>query len=402
MAQKENQSLPEKIYLLFSSPRFRFLLIALLFLSFVFTRNAVGKFNFLLGYLYLTLICFSGFWFGMTGGVLAAAAASLIFILEANFYRYWAFRDIVLQTISFRIMFYFLGGISMGYLSSSERRLKNQLKSLAYYDELTGCVNFRWTMHLLQNELARAVRYKKEVTVVMIDLDFFKKINDTYGHPVGNEVLSEFSSIIKDSVRNVDTVGRYGGEEFLIILPGASVPQSLAVLERIKQRLRSVPLSSRKLDIRFSAGIASFPYNAGSIHELLTIVDNSLYQAKKTGRDKIVIERRRWFREKPDKPLQIQIIDPVTNKELIPLEVSNISKGGALLSLPRVSAKKEILCRIYLPGEKYPYEFSCEIKHKKRIDKDKYSIGMFFNDISPSNQEKLFKTFKPLRETLMV
>ena len=88
--------------------------------------------------------------------------------------------------------------------------------SLAQYDELTGCLNFRWTMELLEKELFRCFRYHKTLTLMLIDLDHFKNINDTHGHLIGNKVLQLFAGTLAKNLRTVDIVGRYSGEEFLV------------------------------------------------------------------------------------------------------------------------------------------------------------------------------------------
>ncbi len=383
----------EKVFLLFAVPRFRLLFITAGFMLCLALRLAAGQFNFLLGYLYLTFISLAGFWFGIKGGITAATCAIVIFLAEVNLYRYWPFRDLVLQTFYLRMLFYYLGGVSMGYMSGVERKLKEQLKALAYFDELTGCVNFRWTMHLLQNEIARAQRYDKQMAIVMIDLDFFKKINDKYGHLVGNEVLSEFAAIIRDNVRYVDIVGRYGGEEFLVILPEATLDQSLAVLQRVKISLEKIKITSLQLDIRFSAGIASYPYNGQNVHELLAVVDNALYEAKRTGRNRIIVERRRWLRVKPVKDLRFEVSGVDVARGRATIKVKNLSKRGLLLLTSLDIPAHDFVGYIYFPKEKNPLEVNCEVMHKTNLGKGLYSIGIFFLDISSEQQDKLLHSF---------
>lgn len=402
MINKSLRTIKDNIFFTFSSTRFRLFLVFFGYISFITLTKLFGRFNFFIGYFYLTLISLSGFWFGIRGGVFAATFASVIFVLELNFYRYWPFRDLMVQTLFLRIFFYFLGGISMGYVSGMERKLKDQLKTLAYYDELTGCVNFRWIMYLLRNEIARAKRYNKEVTISMIDIDHFKKINDKYGHLIGNDVLREFTSTIKDNVRTVDIVGRYGGEEFLVILPEATVEQSLVVLERIKTKLAETAITSHKLKIKFSAGIASFPYNGENLSELLALVDNALYQAKKTGRDKIVIERRRWLRVKPVEDFKIELTGLTDKRKRRPAEIKNISKRGILLLFPYDVPEENFLCSVYFPKETRPSDFLCRVVHKRKLENSLYSVGVFFVDISFGTQEKFLQSFAPLPEEPLV
>ena len=290
----------------------------------------------------------------------------------------------------------------MGYVSGVERKLEEQLKTLAYYDELTGCINFRWIMYLLRNEIARAKRYNKEMTISMIDIDHFKKVNDKYGHLVGNDVLREFASIVKDNVRDVDIVGRYGGEEFLVILPEATVKQSLIVLERIREKLAKAKLTSHQLKIKCSVGMASFPYSGDTLSELLAIVDNALYQAKRAGRDRIVVERRRWLRVKPVKDFKIELVGLADKVKREPLEIKNISKRGVLLLFPKDIHEKDFLCRVYFPKETRPSDFMCKLIHKRKLEPDLYSVGVFFVDIFSPNQEKFLRSFAPPPEEPLV
>ena len=174
----------------------------------------------------------------------------------------------------------------------TERKgLEEKLKTLASHDELTGCVNFRSTMELLEKEINRSQRYQKEFSVIMIDIDDFKRKNDEYGHQAGNDILINFANVIKNSLRNIDSVGRYGGEEFMVILPETDAQHALVVLERIRNNLEQTKITSPHLDnskkvtLKFSAGIAVFPHNAKDLKELIWVADNALLQAKRKGKN---------------------------------------------------------------------------------------------------------------------
>lgn len=170
------------------------------------------------------------------------------------------------------------------------------LKNLSYLDHLTGCYNRRYMEeHLLAHEVDRACRYPAWLTVIMCDLDYFKTINDTYGHPVGDAVLQHFAVLLQDACRaHVDSVIRYGGEEFMLILPETDLQGGIAMAERLRAALAGGPVCRMgKHDIMitgsFGVGAVNFSAaNAGaSPQALIAHVDELLYRAKQAGRDRI-------------------------------------------------------------------------------------------------------------------
>ena len=372
-----------------SSDRFRISFLIGGFMLLIIARLASHAFGFSLGYLYLTLICLAGFWFGIKGGILSAAAASMIFFIEVNVFRDWPLRDMVVKSMYIRMLFFFTGGIVMSYLSDMDRRLREKLKEFARYDELTNCVNFRWIIEILENEIARCSRYSKEMAVIMIDIDHFKDVNDKYGHVAGNRVLREFASVVKANVRSVDIVGRYGGEEFLIVLPEANHEQALRVLRRVKSKMMEmkVPLQADaglpKPVIHFSAGIASFPLNGKGYEELINVADKALYQAKAGGRDRIVVERRRYIRMKPLSSLKVELVNPSAKERFIVLDVLNISQDGMLAAIKGDIGGSELVCRMRLPQKEDASDVKCRIVHKERSGDDLYLVGVSFVDAGP-------------------
>ncbi|MBI4846523.1 MAG: sensor domain-containing diguanylate cyclase [Candidatus Omnitrophica bacterium] len=181
---------------------------------------------------------------------------------------------------------------------TEHKRLEEKLKTLASYDDLTGCINFRLIMELLEKEIHRSLRHQKQFIVVMIDIDDFKSMNDEYGHQAGNDILVAFAGVIKKSLRAIDSVGRYGGDEFIIILPETDVQHVLVVLGRIKESFEKTKITSMHLAegtdvaVKFSAGIAAFPHNAKDLKGLIRAADNALLQAKREGKNTVVLEKR--------------------------------------------------------------------------------------------------------------
>ena len=138
-------------------------------------------------------------------------------------------------------------------------------------------------------ELARAVRYDRLLSVLMIDIDHFKVVNDTYGHQAGDQVLEELAKIMELSSRDTDIVGRYGGEEFLLVLPELDNKQALIFAERIRKMPKSldVVFNSQHIHISVSVGVATYPEHGTEVEKLITASDNAMYKAKANGRDQV-------------------------------------------------------------------------------------------------------------------
>jgi len=173
-------------------------------------------------------------------------------------------------------------------------RLHQQMKNLAITDELTGLHNFRYLKERLEEEVKRAQRYERPLALIMADIDYFKKYNDTYGHPKGNKVLKILADILKVSVREVDIVGRYGGEEFIIILPEASEDEAREIAERIRLKVERYKFINNKnhpdeTKLTLSLGVTSCFQESIAPEGLIYKVDQALYQAKRKGRNRVEV-----------------------------------------------------------------------------------------------------------------
>ena len=161
----------------------------------------------------------------------------------------------------------------------------NVVRETAMHDSLTGLLNHGSFIELFQQELQRAGRYNEELVLLILDLDKFKRINDTYGHLYGDYVLRETSEILKNAVRNIDIVARYGGEEFAIVLVKAGKKGSIETARRI---VMSVAKHDFKYDgisvhMTISAGMAEYPFDGKSVRDLIGNADSAMYEAKKQG-----------------------------------------------------------------------------------------------------------------------
>jgi len=163
-----------------------------------------------------------------------------------------------------------------------------RIEELAELDELTGSFNRRCIMRMLDDEIARAHRAKTPFSVALIDLDWFKRINDAYGHPTGDEVLRTFAITVFANIRNIDRFGRYGGEEFLLILPDTQHDVAARILDRQREIIAELDWSafSQGMRVTISAGVATLAPNEAP-DALLARADSALYAAKAQGRNRI-------------------------------------------------------------------------------------------------------------------
>ncbi len=172
----------------------------------------------------------------------------------------------------------------------------SSVKDMATYDTLTGLYNRRSFEEKLGVEADKSFCSGTPLSLVMVDIDHFKKVNDTFGHTEGDQILCRISSLLKSSVRRKDTVARYGGEEFILILPEASLEQSFVIAERIRQSVENTPfqVGRTQVNLTLSVGISSFPsHRVKSKEELVEMADQALYDAKRGGRNKVCIFTRK-------------------------------------------------------------------------------------------------------------
>lgn len=162
-----------------------------------------------------------------------------------------------------------------------------QAREVAQIDALTFLFNRRMIVRELQDEVLRAERYNNMLSISIIDVDKFKLVNDTYGHPVGDEVLKQVACQLRDHIRHPDTVGRYGGEEFLILLPNSDAKAATEQAVRLGKEIREmvVTIKENKLKVTVSIGIAQFKAGVDTWDTLLNRADNAMYEAKNSGRD---------------------------------------------------------------------------------------------------------------------
>lgn len=159
-------------------------------------------------------------------------------------------------------------------------------------DSLTGVFNRRYFFELIEYEFAASRRYRRPLSIVMFDIDLFKRINDTYGHQVGDEVLRHVARVVRNQLRESDVLSRYGGDEFVLLLPNSDEREAAAVLRRIHRKIRSSKYlveGKSPIDVTISAGIASWQPGMESPTQLIRSADEALYSAKGAGRNRMAI-----------------------------------------------------------------------------------------------------------------
>ncbi len=178
-----------------------------------------------------------------------------------------------------------------GQLANTFNNMADELEFLASYDSLTGLLNKREFELRLQDEVRRAKRARHPFVLLLVDLDYFKQVNDTYGHPAGDHTLRVLASLLKKQVREADYVGRYGGEEFGIILTDTSEQDARDTAERIRQLVEKKAFAisdNATINITLSVGLACYPDDAANAEMLIACADEALYKAKDNGRNRVI------------------------------------------------------------------------------------------------------------------
>ncbi len=197
-------------------------------------------------------------------------------------------------------------------LAIANARLYTQTRELSVTDELTGVFNRRHFSQVLQLEWKRANRFKRDLSLLMVDVDYFKHYNDTYGHLKGDEVLRKLGSLLDENLRDVDTIARFGGEEFVVLLPDTDKRGALAVAEKLRHLVQE-----KVAGITVSVGVANYPEDVQEIDDLIDHADIALYDAKDQGRNKVTM-----YHPTPDREI------PGREEPLKPMEGENREKGA--------------------------------------------------------------------------
>lgn len=180
--------------------------------------------------------------------------------------------------------------LSTMFILLTTRRLQTDLHRLAAIDGLTGCYNRRALLELAEREIARCERSAADLAVMMIDIDHFKPLNDTHGHAAGDAILAQVVQRARATLRPVDLFGRYGGEEFCVVLPGLAPGDTLSVAERLRTAVSGLPctVGNLSLSVTISIGVSHYGRDGRAMTELIEAADAALYRAKTAGRNRVV------------------------------------------------------------------------------------------------------------------
>jgi len=259
----------------------------------------------------------------------------------------------------------------------------------AISDGLTGLYNRQFFDAGLRRELKRARRYGLAFSLVMLDVDDFKAVNDRYGHVSGDEVLRLFSNVIHASVREIDVACRYGGEEFALILPETSRAGAFIVSERIRVDVETLfhcqRISGTQIDLSISGGIALYPTDANSAEGLIRMADRALYRSKHDGKNKITLhadEKRQSPRLDACKPLVFRE-SRGNEKSASKSRTKNLSRNGALLeSRVPLNIGTELEIDIHLPQDGADVALKGRVVRLEETSEDtgdiRYYVGVVF------------------------
>jgi diguanylate cyclase (GGDEF)-like protein len=278
----------------------------------------------------------------------------------------------------------------LDYFLNVSRELKNpKMIELSIYertersavtDGLTGLYNHAYFLQALRQEVLRSKRHGLKASLLLLDLDDFKRVNDSKGHVEGDRTLMKAAAIIRDAVREIDIAARYGGEEFAVLLPDTSRLGAFVVAERIRTRIHK-RLGRKRPPVTISGGLAIFPEDAGTPADLIVQADAGLYCAKAAGKNRILLaqgERRRHRRVAAAPQVKV-----ATKKGPAPARVKNVSEGGLLVSLGHeVPMGSSVSLVIESPGAE-PVNLRGEVVHLQAVpgaEEPAFDVGVRFVD----------------------
>ncbi|WP_271253666.1 GGDEF domain-containing protein [Pseudanabaena sp. Chao 1811] len=226
------------------------------------------------------------FMVSIMAGLILSLIARIIILIQNPPENLYAHTEI--NSASLLIIFIFTFLMTAGFIMMVCQRLYYDLHQAANTDVLTHLLNRRAMMQKLEKEINHFYRSDRPFAIILIDVDFFKRVNDVYGHDGGDTVLMHLAQILQTKMRHIDSASRWGGEEFLILLPDTTLYKAQEIAERLRSYIEANPTQSN-IQITISLGIAVIRQHGNSLESLITAADHALYEAKRTGRNRVVV-----------------------------------------------------------------------------------------------------------------
>ena len=291
----------------------------------------------------------------------------------------------------------------LDYFISINRRMRNpkiieieifeKLEQSLITDELTGIYNKRFLKEALYREVQRAKRYGLELSVLFLDIDDFKRCNETHGHPFGDKVLKKTADIIRAGLREVDYPCRFGGDEFTIILPETRGSRAMIAAERLRKNIAKANfLKGGNYRLTVSGGVASFGIDGNTPEELIENADLALLRAKNDGKNRVYIfykEKRKFVRISADWDISYKVMNGRTIENA---RMKNVGGGGLLFEEKRPIPISSVLDITFSPPfRKKKIAAQAKVVRLEVKENGKFDIGILFTKINPTDQKELLK-----------
>ena len=273
------------------------------------------------------------------------------------------------------------------------RIFENTIKNIKY-DKLTGLYTRHFFDESLQREIGRAIRYETDLSILFLDLDDFKQVNDTFGHLAGDYVLEGMAKLIRQEIRTEDIAARYGGEEIIIILPETGKVQGLILSERIRKKIEAADFifEGKKISLTISGGLASLPIDTTDGADLVKYADTAMYRAKAAGKNTVTAfseNKRRYVRVDFVSKIKIHEISCESIRDMFFARSKNISRSGILFESGFLFAIGTNLQLQFSFGNDVVIEILGTVARVEAIALDCFDIGISFLDIDETSENEI-------------
>ncbi len=288
---------------------------------------------------------------------------------------------------------------SFNYPKVVELNVFEEANYFSKCDSLTGLYNRGYFEECLSGEISRSRRYNTEFSILFLDLDDFKQVNDTRGHLAGDYVLKKVANLIKKEKREEDVVARYGGEELVIILPETNKVNTIIKAERIRKKIQDMPLEfdGNKIKISISGGVATFPQDASEPNKLIQCADQALYRAKSEGKNRICLfstDKRQYVRVDFAGQVKVQSLGKWVGQSQVFAQGKDLSLSGILFeSKNPMEMGAKLQLEVPLPGPDHPIILVGTVV-RVEVFENHYDIGVSFVQLQGVDRKELSSFLK--------